>query len=71
MAKEFLTRGTQVFGTPQEGDVIVDINGKHCGIFDDSIRFVHASSRLHKAVERHSSQLTNVFGDKYQIRRLQ
>lgn len=69
LARDFLTRGRQVIN-PQEGDVIVDKDGKHCGIFVDSTHFVHASWSRKKAVELDSNQLEKVFGENYQIRRM-
>jgi hypothetical protein len=69
LAKEYLKYGEVVTGTPQEGDVVVGTNGKHCGIFVDSSHFVHASFSKQKAVELESKQLKDVFPDGYQIRR--
>ncbi len=41
LAKDSLTRGREVT-SPQEGDVVVGKDGKHCGIFVDSTHFIHA-----------------------------
>jgi hypothetical protein len=68
LAKEFLNYGQEVT-TPQEGDVVVGTDGKHCGIFVDSSHFVHASDSQEKAVEVEISKLRYVFRSGYQIRR--
>jgi hypothetical protein len=68
LAKEFLKYGNEVTN-PQEGDVVVGTNGKHCGIFVDSTHFVHASASQKKAVELESSELKHVFPGGHQIRR--
>ena len=69
LAKEFLNYGIEVTRDPQEGDVVVGKDGKHCGVFVDSTHFVHASFNKQKAVELNSSQLPYVFPKGYQIRR--
>ena len=68
IVKSFKDYGKEVT-TPQEGDVVVGNDGKHCGIFVDSTHFVHASYSQQKAVEVEISKLQDIFSGGYQIRR--
>jgi hypothetical protein len=67
LAKDYLNYGREI-ADPQAGAVVVDVNGKHVGIFISSTEFIHSSSSQMKVVRVPAWKVRYVFPDGHQYR---
>ncbi|HEX6429611.1 MAG TPA: hypothetical protein VF008_18090 [Niastella sp.] len=67
-AADYLNYG-KVITAPEAGAVVVDIYGKHVGIFISTTEFIHSSSSKMKVIRASLSQLEHVFRGGYVFRK--